>query len=61
MSLNSQELRAHRIQYLLRFHLQNKDESLLLIRAKEMGVDVSTAKEYCMMVLIQVKKMENKS
>jgi len=59
MSLSSQEKRAHRINYLLRFYLQNKDESLLFTRTKEMGVDDSTAKEYCKMVLIQVKKMEN--
>jgi len=55
------ELRSHRLNYLLRFHLENKNESELFMRAKEMSFSDETARDYCRDVMIQYNKMEIKN
>lgn len=58
--MKSDEKRSHRLNYLLRFHLENKNESALFIRAKEMSLSDETARDYCRMIIIQSKKIEIK-
>lgn len=58
--MKSDEKRSHRLNYLLRFHLENKNESELFRRSKEMGISDETARDYCRMVIIQSKKIEIK-
>jgi len=58
--MESDELRSHRLNYLLRFHLENKNESKLFLRAKEMVISDETARDYCRTVIVQYDKMELK-
>lgn len=59
--MKSDELRSHRLNYLLKFHLENKNESALFTRSKEMGISNETARDYCRTVIIQYNKMEIKN
>lgn len=59
--MKSDELRSHRLNYLLRFHLENKNESTLFQRAKEMLISDETTRDYCRTVIIQSKKMGMKN
>ena len=58
--MKSDEKRSHRLNYLLRFYLQNPTELALYRRAKQMGVSDSTAKDYIRTVIIQAHKIHSK-
>ena len=55
--MKSDEKRFHRLNYLLKYYLQNPTELELYKRAKQMGVSDSTAKDYMKTVIIQAKKI----
>ena len=55
--MKSDEKRSHRLNYLLKYYLNNPEESELYLRAKQMGVADSTAKDYIRTVIIQAKKI----
>jgi len=55
--MKSDEKRSHRLNYLLKYYLQNPTELELYKRAKQMGVSDSTAKDYMRTVIIQAKKI----
>lgn len=54
--MKTDEKRSHRLNYLLKFYLQNPTELELFRRAKQMGVSDSTAKDYMRTVIIQAKR-----
>ena len=54
--MKSDEKRSHRLNYLLKIYLINPKENDLYLRAKQMGVADSTAKDYIRTVIIQAKK-----
>ncbi len=55
--MKSDEKRSHRLNYLLKYYLKNPKERDLYLRAKQMGVTDSTAKDYIRTVIIQAKKI----
>ena len=55
--MKSEEKRSHRLNYLLKFYLNNPQENDLFLRAKQMGIADSTAKDYIKTVIIQAKKI----
>jgi len=55
--MKSDEKRSHRLNYLLKYYLINPRENDLFLRAKQMGVTDSTAKDYIRTVIIQAKKI----
>ncbi|MCV0373295.1 MAG: hypothetical protein K5793_07050 [Nitrosarchaeum sp.] len=55
--MKSDEKRSHRLNYLLRCYLSNPTERELFLRAKQMGVSDSTAKDYIRTVIIQAQKI----
>lgn len=55
--MKSDEKRSQRLNYLLRYYLNNPREVDLFLRAKQMGVTDSTAKDYIRTVIIQAKKI----
>jgi len=55
--LKNDEKRSHRLNYLLRFYLQNPKKQALFLRAKQMGVSDGTALDYMRTVIIQAKKL----
>ena len=57
--MNSDEKRSHRLNFLLRYYLQNPADNELFKRAKQMGVSDSTAKDYMRTVIIQAKKIHS--
>ena len=54
--MKSDEKRSHRLNYLLKYYLINPHENELYLRAKQMGVTDSTAKDYIRTVIIQAQK-----
>jgi len=54
--MKSDEIRSHRLNYLLKSYLNNPDESILYRKARQMGVSDSTAKDYIRTVIIQAGK-----
>ena len=58
--MKSDEKRSHRINYLLKYYLMNPQENELYLRAKQMGVTDSTAKDYIRTVIIQAQKTLSK-
>ena len=54
--MKSDEKRSHRLNYLLKYYLMNPQENELYLRAKQMGVTDSTAKDYIRTVIIQAQK-----
>jgi hypothetical protein len=54
--MKSDEKRSHRLNYLLKYYLNNQNENDLYLRAKLLGVADSTAKDYIRTVIIQAKK-----
>jgi hypothetical protein len=54
--MKSDEKRSHRLNYLLKYYLSNPQEISLYLRAKQMGVSDSTAKDYIRTVIIQAQK-----
>ncbi len=55
--MKSDEKRSHRLNYLLKYYLNNQNENDLYLRAKQLGVADSTAKDYLRTVIIQAKKI----
>jgi hypothetical protein len=55
--MKSDEKRSHRLNHLLKCYLRNPTEKELFVRAKEMGVSDSTAKDYIRTVIIQAQKI----
>ncbi len=55
--MKSDEKRSQRLNYLLRYYLKNPKEVDLYLRAKQMGVTDTTAKDYIRTVIIQAKKI----
>ncbi|MGY5152438.1 MAG: hypothetical protein ACW9XA_09255 [Candidatus Nitrosopumilus sp. bin_6a] len=58
--MKSDEKRSHRLNYLLKYYLTNPKETDLYLRAKQMGVTDSTAKDYIRTVIIQAQKIYSK-
>ncbi len=58
--MKSDEKRSHRLNYLLKHYLTNPKEKDLYLRAKQMGVSDSTAKDYIRTVIIQAQKIYSK-
>ena len=54
--MKNDEVRSHRLNYLLQVYLQTRKEHDVFTRAKQMGVTDSTAKDYMRTVIIQAKK-----
>ena len=55
--MKSDEKRSHRLNYLLKYYLKNPKEQDLYLRAKQLGVADSTAKDYIRTVIIQARKV----
>jgi len=55
--MKSDEKRSHRLNYLLKYYLNNPKEKDLYLRAKQLGVADSTAKDYIRTVIIQARKV----
>ena len=55
--MKSDEKRSHRLNYLLKYYLNNQNANDLYLRAKQLGVADSTAKDYIRTVIIQAKKI----
>ena len=55
--MKSDEKRSHRLNYLLKCYLTDPQENSLYIKAKQMGVSDSTAKDYLRTVMIQAQKI----
>ena len=55
--MKNDEKRSHRLNYLLKYYLKNPKERDLFIKAKQMGVTDSTAKDYIRTVIIQAKRV----
>ena len=58
--MKSDEKRSHGLNYLLKYYLINPHENELYLRAKQMGVTDSTAKDYIRTVIIQAQKTLSK-
>jgi hypothetical protein len=58
--MKSDEKRSHRLNYLLKCYLTDPQENSLYLRAKQMGVTDSTAKDYIRTVIIQAQKTHSK-
>ena len=54
--MKNDEKRSHRLNYLLKCYLNNPRENDIYLRAKQMGVTDSTAKDYIRTVIIQAQK-----
>ncbi len=54
--MKSDEKRSLRLNYLLKNYLKNPKENELFLRAKQLGVTDSTAKDYIRTVIIQARK-----
>jgi predicted DNA binding protein len=55
--MKSDEKRSHRLNYLLKCYLSDPQENSLYIKAKQLGVSDSTAKDYLRTVMIQAQKI----
>ena len=58
--MKNDEKRSHRLNYLLKCYLNNPEENDIFLRAKQMGVTDSTAKDYIRTVIIQAQKIHLK-
>ena len=58
--MKSDEKRSHRLNYLLKYYLIDPQENTLYLKAKQMGVTDSTAKDYLRTVIIQAQKIQFK-
>ena len=54
--MKSDEIRSHRLNYLLQVYLKTSKEHEIFTKAKQMGVTDSTARDYLRTVMIQAKK-----
>jgi hypothetical protein len=55
--MKSDEKRSHRLNYLLKYYLNNPKETDLYLKVKQMGVADATAKDYIRTVIIQANKI----
>ena len=55
--MKSDEKRSHRLNYLLKCYLSDPQENSQYIKAKQLGVSDSTAKDYLRTVMIQAQKI----
>lgn len=55
--MKSDEKRSHRLNFLLKYYLNNPTKKELFQKAKQMGVSDSTAKDYIRTVIIQAQKI----
>ncbi len=58
--MKSDEKRSHRLNCLLKYYLNNPTEKELFLKAKQMGVSDSTARDYIRTVIIQAHKIYSK-
>ena len=58
--MKNDEKRSQRLNYLLKCYMKNPKETELFLRAKQMGVTDTTAKDYIRTVIIQSKKIYKK-
>jgi len=58
--MKNDEKRSHRLNYLLKCYLIDPQENTLYLKAKQMGVTDSTAKDYLRTVIIQAQKIQFK-
>lgn len=58
--MKSDERRSHRLNYLLKYYLKNPKETELYLRAKQLGVADSTARDYIRTVIIQARKIHSR-
>ena len=58
--MKNDEKRSHRLNYLLKCYLNNPEENDIFLRAKQMGVTDSTAKDYIRTVIIQAQRTLSK-
>jgi len=58
--MKSDEKRSHQLNYLLKHYLKNPKETELYLRAKQLGVADSTAKDYIRTVIIQARKIHSR-
>jgi len=58
--MRSDEKRSHRLNYLLKYYLKNPKETEIYLRAKQLGVADSTAKDYIRTVIIQARKIHSR-
>ena len=58
--MKSDEKRSHRLNYLFKYYLKNPKETELYLRAKQLGVTDSTAKDYIRTVIIQARKIHSR-
>jgi len=58
--MKSDEKRSHRLNHLLKYYLKNPKETELYLRAKQLGVADSTAKDYIRTVIIQARKINSR-
>ncbi len=58
--MKNDEKRSQRLNYLLKYYLQNPTDLELYKRAKQIGVTDSTAKDYMRTVIIQAKKIHSR-
>ena len=59
--MKNDEKRSQRLNYLLKYYLKNPKETQLFLRAKQMGVTDTTAKDYIRTVIIQANRIHQKS
>lgn len=55
--MKNDERRSHRLNYLLKYYLSNPRHGDLYLRAKQMGVSDSTARDYIRTVILQAQKI----
>ena len=58
--MKNDEVRAHRLNYLLQNYLRTFEEHEIFTKAKQMGVSDSTARDYLRTVIIQSRKISRK-
>ena len=58
--MKSDEKRSHRLNYLLKYYLNNPKEHDLYQKVKQMGVSDVSAKDYIRTVIIQAQKIHSR-
>jgi len=58
--MKGDEIRSHRLNYLLQMYLRFPEKHVIFNKAKQMGVTDSTARDYIRTVIIQANKIRAK-
>ena len=58
--MKNDEVRSHRLNYLLKSYLKTSKQQEIFTKAKQMGVSDSTARDYLRTVIIQSRKISRK-